>query len=249
MVDLTYGDAWLPDVGDIFVAAAQSNLPLQKDINAGNPIGMGMGTVSIHSGRRLTAASTYLQHAPSNLSIVTGNLISRVLFDGDRAIGVVTSDGCEYRASREVILSGGAINTPQTLLLSGIGPEDELKRHGIRPIRHLQMVGRNLQDHCFSAVGVSLKKNISSGNASQSPSPMGWFKLPELDNTVVCKELPNRVRDHRLRATVPDFEIATVGLIYHNVALMTDFHSTHHRHSSDTRYILKLTSWALFVSS
>lgn len=210
MVDLTYGDAWLPDVGDIFVAAAQSGLPLQKDVNAGDPIGMGMGTVSIHNGHRITAASTYVKHRSSNLFVKTDSLVARVVFHDNRAIGVVTSDGREYRATKEVILAGGAINTPQTLLLSGVGPKDELDRHGITLVHHLEMVGRNLQDHCFSAVGIALEKAPDSQVVSQSPSPMGWFKLPELDDTAECEQLPTQIRDHRLRATVPDFEIATV---------------------------------------
>jgi choline dehydrogenase-like flavoprotein len=210
MIDLTYGDAWLRDVGDIFVAATQTGLPLQKDVNAGNPIGMGMGTVSIHEGRRLTAATTYLHRRPDNLFIESDRTVARVLFEGNRAIGVVTSCGREYHANKEVILAGGAINTPQLLLLSGVGPEDELKRHGIKAVSKLPMVGRNLQDHCFSAVGLALKKGTSTEVASQSPSPMGWFKLPELNDTPESRGLPLSIQEHRLRETVPDFEIATV---------------------------------------
>jgi choline dehydrogenase-like flavoprotein len=142
--------------------------------------------------------------------VVTDQMVARVLFQGNRAIGVVASCGREYRANKEVILAGGAINTPQLLLLSGVGPDEELKRHEIKLVSKLQMVGRNLQDHCFSAVGIALKKGTTTEVASQSPSPMGWFKLPELNHTPESRGLPLPVQEHRLRETVPDFEIATV---------------------------------------
>lgn len=201
----------MANVSDIFVAAAQAGLPLNEDVNSGDPIGMGMGTVSITSdGRRLTAADAYLQHVPSNLEIAASTTIRRVIMENKRAIGVETVSGKTYRAKCEVILSGGAINTPQHLLLSGVGPADELNRHGIKQVQDLPMVGQNLQDHCFSAMGIVLDREADPNVASQSPSPMGWFKLPNVADTQECIGLPEKIRKHRLRATVPDFEIATV---------------------------------------
>lgn len=210
-IDLTYGDAWMANVGDIFIAAAQAGLPLNEDVNSGNPIGMGMGTVSITpEGRRLTAADTYLQQKPCNLTIVGDTTVSRVIFKSKRAVGLETVTGKTYRARCEVILSGGAINTPQLLLLSGVGPTDELSRHEIKQVHDLPMIGQNLQDHCFSAMGVVLDRKADTNVVSQSPSPMGWFKLANITDTSECVELPEPIRNHRLRATVPDFEIATV---------------------------------------
>lgn len=201
----------MANVGDIFVAAAQAGLPSNEDVNSGNPIGMGMGTVSITpTGRRLTAADAYLQHVPSNLTIAAKTTIRRVLLENKRAIGVDTLSGKAYRARCEVVLSGGAINTPQLLFLSGVGPADELSRHGIEQVQELEMVGQNLQDHCFSAMGIVLDQKADTNVASQSPSPMGWFKLPNVADTQECIGLPEKIRKHRLRATVPDFEIATV---------------------------------------
>jgi choline dehydrogenase-like flavoprotein len=201
----------MANVGDIFIAAAQAGLPLNKDVNSGNPIGMGMGTVSITpDGLRLTAASAYLRHAPANLTIVEDTLVSRVIFENKRAVGVETVSGRTYKAKCEVILSGGAINTPQLLLLSGVGPIDELSRHGIEQVQELPMVGRNLQDHCFSSMGVVLDREADTEVVSQSPSPMGWFKAANITVTPECAGLPEQIRTHRLRATVPDFEIATV---------------------------------------
>jgi choline dehydrogenase-like flavoprotein len=210
-IDLTYGNAWMANVGDIFVAATQAGLPLNQDVNSGNPIGMGMSTVSITpDGQRLTAASAYLRHVPTNLAIAGDTLVTRVIFEDKRAIGVETVSGKTYKAKCEIILSGGAINTPQLLLLSGVGPSDELSRHGIEQVQDLPMVGQNLQDHCFSAMGIVIDRKADTNVLSQSPSPMGWFKLASVNETRECAELPQQVRTHRLRATVPDFEIATV---------------------------------------
>jgi choline dehydrogenase-like flavoprotein len=201
----------MANVGDIFVAAAQAGLPLNQDVNSGDPIGMGMGTVSIASdGRRLTAANAYLQYVASNLTITANTTIGRVILENKRAIGVETVSGKIYRARREVILSGGAINTPQLLLLSGVGPANELGRHGIKQLRELPMVGQNLQDHCFSAMGIVLDRKADTSVVSQSPSPMGWFKLSDVAETQECIGLPEQIHKHRSRATVPDVEIATV---------------------------------------
>ena len=201
----------MANVGDIFVAASQAGLPLNEDVNSGNPIGMGMGSVSITpGGQRLTAASAYLQYLPANLTIAGDTLVSRVIFENKRAVGVETTSGQIYRARCEVVLSGGAINTPQLLLLSGVGPGEEFNRHGIEQIHELPMVGQNLQDHCFSSMGVVLDRKPDTKVVSQSPSPMGWFKAENVTDTRECIELPEHIRTHRLRAKVPDFEIATV---------------------------------------
>ena len=90
-----------------------------------------------------------------NLTVITRAQVTRVLLQRGRAVGVEYAQKKqrhEIQASREVILSGGAINTPQLLLLSGIGPTNEVSRHGIRPVHHLPGVGKNLQDHLHGAV-------------------------------------------------------------------------------------------------
>lgn len=104
------------------------------------------------------------------------------------------------------------MNSPQLLKLSGIGPAAELKRHNIPLVHELLMVGENLQDHCFSTVGIVLKKdqNLPLGPANQSPTPMGWFKLPSVTSSTEFNELPTQVKEHILRPTVPTIEVATV---------------------------------------
>lgn len=108
--------------------------------------------LTIGDGERCDTARAYLGPARSraNLRIKTGARILRVLFEGRRAVGVeYLADGAVQRvhAKREIILSCGAIGSPQVLLLSGIGPADELRRSGIEPVVDLPGVGRNLQEH------------------------------------------------------------------------------------------------------
>jgi choline dehydrogenase-like flavoprotein len=199
-------------IDDIFVAAEQSGLKTNPDVNSGDPIGMGMGSVCIYKNQRLTAASAYLARPPPNLSILPNSGVASIVFDGKRAVGVRTIDGRSFFAKKEVIISGGALNTPQILMLSGVGPQEELTKHGIPIVQHLPMVGRNLQDHCFSSVGVVLKRDEKSdpNEPRQSPSPMGWFKLPSVLSSQEYESLSQRLKEFLQKPTVPSFEIATV---------------------------------------
>lgn len=160
-VNLTYGSQWLPDVGDIFTAASQAGHRINSDVNNGDPIGTGMGSVSIAKGFRISSASAYLARPPSNLKIVVNTPVARLIFDGLRAVGVECVDGRKFMARKHVVLSAGALNTPQILKCSGIGPANELKRHGIPLVCESPMVGENLQDHCCSVVGIMLKKDTT----------------------------------------------------------------------------------------
>jgi choline dehydrogenase len=133
-------------------AAQQAGYPATDDINGTQQEGFGRMDMTVKNGVRWSAANAYLKPAMSraNLTVVTHALASRVLFDGRRATGVAyTRNGVEHvaRAAREVILSGGPINSPQLLKLSGIGPAAELQRHGIALVNDLPGVGENLQDH------------------------------------------------------------------------------------------------------
>jgi len=197
----------------MFMAAEQVGMRTNKDLNAGDPIGMGMGTVNCYQGKRITSASAYLANAPSNLTIVTGALTAQLLLEGERVKGVRTEDDQFFFARSEVVLSGGALNSPQLLLLSGIGPREELERHNI-PVRHeLPMVGRNLRDHCFSTVGIVVKHGPHFAETQippLSPSPMAFLKSEEATSSPDFAQLPSEVQKHILAPTVPNFEIATV---------------------------------------
>jgi choline dehydrogenase-like flavoprotein len=195
----------------LFVAAEQTGVPINKDINSGDPIGLGMGTLNCFEGKRVTAA-TYLKGCGDNLSILAGSLVSRVMIEDKTAWGVATSDGGLYLARKEVIISGGALNSPQLLLLSGVGPREELEKHNI-PLQHeLPMVGRNLQDHCWSTVGVVLSGATDATDIGSNlcPSPMAFLKSPHAMKSPEFHRLPTHVQEHMQLPTVPNFEIAAV---------------------------------------
>ena len=133
-------------------AVSQSGLPANQDFNGASQIGGGIYDVSVSGGKRWTTANAYLEdiRGRANLTVITEALVHRVLIEGTLAKGVEFSrhDRLEkVLARREVILCLGAIGSPQVLLLSGVGPGDELRPLGIDPIIDLPGVGRNLQDH------------------------------------------------------------------------------------------------------
>lgn len=133
-------------------AGRQAGYPLTPDMNGFQQEGFGRMDMTVGDGRRCSAARAYLRPAMRrrNLSVQTHAYVTRVLFDGRRAVGVsYTRGGAEHlvRAQREVILSAGPINSPQLLKLSGVGPQEELRSFGIPVVQHLAGVGENLQDH------------------------------------------------------------------------------------------------------
>jgi choline dehydrogenase len=133
-------------------AARAAGLAGNDDFNAAAPDGVGYYQLTQRGGRRWSAADGYLRPALTrgNLTVQTGALVTGVLVRDGRAVGVrYRRDGGEQvaRAEREVVLSGGAINSPQLLLLSGIGPADQLRAHGIDVLVDAPAVGAGLQDH------------------------------------------------------------------------------------------------------
>jgi choline dehydrogenase len=138
-------------------AAVQAGIPPSRSLGPTDLEGVRQAPVTQRRGRRWSAADAYLRpalHRP-NLTVVTSAQVTRILFDGRRAVGVTYREGTDdriARCSREVILCGGAINSPQLLLLSGVGPADELARHRIEPVQELQGVGLNLHDHPAVAI-------------------------------------------------------------------------------------------------
>jgi len=139
--------------GPVFVEAGkQAGYPENRDFNGASQEGVGLYQVTHRNGERFSAAKAYL--APNrqrpNLHVVTDAHASRILFEGRRAVGVAYRQGGamhEIRARREVVLSAGALLSPQLLMLSGIGPAEQLQQHGIPVVHDLPGVGRNLHDH------------------------------------------------------------------------------------------------------
>jgi choline dehydrogenase-like flavoprotein len=139
--------------GPVFVEAAQqAGYRENRDFNGPEQEGVGLYQVTHKNGERFSAAKAYL--APNrqrpNLRVITGAHATRVLLEGRRAVGVAYREGGvehELRARREVILSAGALLSPQLLMLSGIGPAAHLREHGIAVVHDLPGVGRNFHDH------------------------------------------------------------------------------------------------------
>ena len=152
----------------VIEAGVQTGLE-HRDVNGPQQEGICYYQLTVKNGRRCSAAVAYLNPAKSrkNLTIATQALASRVIFEDRRAVGVAyAQNGVDKtaRARGEVILSGGAVNTPQLLELSGIGQPTRLADHGIGIIAASQGVGENLQDHYVVPMRYRLKKGIVSVN-------------------------------------------------------------------------------------
>lgn len=156
-----------PLSGVFIDAAVQAGHPRTNDFNGAHQRGFDYYQVTQRNGKRCSAAVGYLHGAGAlkrpNLTVSTHSRVKRVILDGQRAIGVA------YRRKRKslsahagrVILAGGAINSPQLLMLSGIGPADHLHSHGIEVQLDLPGVGRNLQDHLDVCTLVNCKEPVT----------------------------------------------------------------------------------------
>ena len=175
------GPLWVSDqlgpheLSRAFVRACQSwGLPFNPDFNGASQYGAGFYQVTCRLGRRRSTAACYLRPAASrrNLVVRTGARATRIVIENRRAVGVEVAgrDGLTIeRCERELIVSSGAINSPRLLLLSGIGPADELKALGIEPLHDLPGVGRNLQDHLCTNIHVATREPITYSGLDRFP--------------------------------------------------------------------------------
>ena len=185
----------------VIEAATSNGHPWVKDYNAKDQHGVGMLQFTIRNGRRCSAATAFLRPALStgHLTVHTGALVTSLLFDGDCVSGVAyrhQGRALEVRADKEVLLCAGVINSPQILMLSGIGDPSELEQHGIAVQHSLPGVGKNLQDHpmvplAFDRLGVGSMRHhmradriardllkaitVGRGFATDIPSPLAAF--------------------------------------------------------------------------
>lgn len=153
-------------------AAPDVGLERNEDFNGASQDGLGLYQVTQRRGKRCSAAAAYLKPASrhSNLSIRTGAHVLALVLEARRAVGArYLKDGqeIEVRAEREVLLCGGAINSPQVLMLSGIGPADDLTALEIPVVLDLPGVGNNLQDHPAVGVSWACKEPVSLLNAAR----------------------------------------------------------------------------------
>ena len=164
-----------------FIEAGQLiGLAHNRDFNGAEQMGVGYYQVTQKDGARCSAAVAYLHPIKDrpNLDIVTGALVRRIVIENGRAVGVDYAHGghaAQARAQREVLLSGGAINSPQLLMLSGIGPADELRRHGIDVLADAPQVGRNLQDHLDICTLQHCTQRITYDRASEAKTAFDYF--------------------------------------------------------------------------
>jgi choline dehydrogenase len=152
---------------DAFIAAAgQAGYRRNPDFNGTTQEGFGYYQLTARNGRRCSASVGYLRPARRrhNLKIISGALATRVRFEGRRAVGVEYLHGGEARtarASAEVILAGGAFNTPQLMQLSGLGPAPLLQQHGVGVIADMPGVGADLQDHYHARMAYRCTQPVS----------------------------------------------------------------------------------------
>ena len=174
------GPLWSSDIEEkselmeaIIRGAEELGVPRTEDFNGGNQEGVGYYQLFTHNGWRNSAAVAYLKPARSreNLRIETNAHATGLILDGRRATGVRYRQNGAMRmakASREVILSAGSLQSPQLLQLSGIGPANLLKRNGIDVVHELKGVGQNLQDHLQFRLMFRISKPITTNDDLRS---------------------------------------------------------------------------------
>lgn len=173
---LERGRATNPLFTAFFQAVQEAGYSLTEDVNGYRQEGFARFDRNVHRARRLSAARAYLHPAMGrpNLEVVTRSLVTRIRLQGVRAVGVdyVAGGRTERVEAAEVILCGGAFNSPQLLQLSGIGDADHLRSVGVEPVHHLPGVGQNLQDHLEVYV-----QHESLRPVSLAPY-MAWWRRP-----------------------------------------------------------------------
>ncbi|KAI9434372.1 aryl-alcohol-oxidase from pleurotus Eryingii [Lactarius indigo] len=216
-----------------------AEFPFNEDMSSGNPLGIGWSQLSIGGGQRSSASVSYLTPAlsRSNLDILVNTLVTKVVQTGTRG-GLPIFRGVQFsqsasgplfsrNATKEIILAAGAVNTPQLLMLSGIGDRAQLSRFNIRTIVNLPDVGKNMQDHSLIPNAFSVNSNFTNddigrnttlfqsdlaqweashtGPFSQSIGvELGWLRLPK--NSTIFK----KVKDPSSGPQAPHYEFIFV---------------------------------------
>lgn len=158
---VAFADRFRSPAAAAFVeSGVQAGLARNDDCNGARQAGVGYFQFTIRNGRRWSAADAFLHPAMGrgNLEVITGRRVEKLEFRGERCTGVRLDDGTVMTARSEVVLAAGAFHTPQLLMLSGIGPSEELRPHGIDVRIESPGVGRNLHDHLFFPVSCRTRK-------------------------------------------------------------------------------------------
>ncbi len=168
------------ELNDAFMAGAQEiGIPYNADFNGAEQEGVGPLQVTVRGRRRSSAAVAYLHpvRGRPNLGVKTGALAQRIIFEGNRAVGVAYTQNGQKREARvrgEVLLAGGSINSPQLLQLSGVGPGALLAEHGIKVVADLAGVGENLQDHIGGRITYRARHANTYNEISHSWVRQAW---------------------------------------------------------------------------
>ena len=229
-----YAAEWEEDVVPLIELYEQAGFPVNPDHNSGNPLGISALISSAHGGLRTTARDLLEQLSPDNVTIVTESPVQRVILDDNKKAVGVESNGRTFTATKEVILSAGALDTPRILMHSGIGPAAQLEKFNIPVVLDVPAVGQGLRDHEFCPLVYSRTDESTAGRAAfyNDPSKMDaaleqwkkdgtgpWAKFAcqsaigffKLDDTLVKSDeflsLPAEEQDFLRRETVPHYEI------------------------------------------
>jgi choline dehydrogenase len=197
----------------VFIEAAhQAGMPLTNDFNGEDQDGVGWYQTTTRDGSRSSSADAYLKPVRSrkNLKVITGAMASRVTFENGRASGVVYSIGGKGAycpgARREVLICGGALNSPQLLMLSGIGPAAHLRQHGIEVRVDLPGVGGNLQDHLDICTMQRCTQPITYDKTNDVLIGLQYYLLKQGPGTSNIAETGGFVRSRFAEDTRPDVQ-------------------------------------------
>ncbi|KKY28854.1 putative glucose-methanol-choline oxidoreductase [Phaeomoniella chlamydospora] len=221
---------WERSLASSLDVCESAGLPLNPDVNSGNPIGVGVCPSSAYRGWRSTAADL-VKDGPDNLKILTETVVAQILVEDNVAKSIKTINGETITASKELILCAGSVDTPKILMLSGIGPAEHLSERNIPVIQDLP-VGHNLKDHSHVYM-IWNKKEGTSDRPLHYRDPesilkakeqwkfdgtgplaelgvclgVGYLKRPKLYETPEFHALPSNIQSYLTRPTVPAVEI------------------------------------------
>jgi choline dehydrogenase len=163
-------------------ACLELGYPANDDFNGERLEGAGFNPVSIKKGRRQSAGVAFIEPVLDrpNLDVRTNSQVARLVFEGRRCVGVELLDGERLEAGEEVVVCAGAIDSPRILIISGIGPADELRRLDVEVVQDLPGVGQNLHDHLLLGVVYEASQPVPAGKNNLSESQLFWRSDPRL---------------------------------------------------------------------
>ncbi|KAF2473694.1 choline dehydrogenase [Lindgomyces ingoldianus] len=223
----------------VMEALANHGETMTLDFNTGNPIGVGVFPSTYSVEGRTTSATAHLVNLPDNLTIWTDAAVHKLVMEGTKVVGIETADGRTATSGKDVIICGGAIDTPKILLLNGIGPANELESLGIKVVKDLPGVGKRLHDHIMTFLACEVDATENDRYAFETSESMileadvlwkkdrtgtfalhhstlwgGFLKIPGLEEFPEYKALDKGVQEFLARDTVPTYEFISHCLLF-----------------------------------